>query len=157
MSIISPEAQVFLLSMSPIGELRGSIPLGIAIFDMSWQKALLISFIGNTLIVTIVLLYLEKFTNYLSSRSEFLSRFLQWLFDRTRKKYEKRFKVWKGLALVTLVAIPLPFTGGWTGALCAFLFGIPYKKAIPLLSIGIFMSGVITTLCTLGIIKIAFL
>ncbi len=157
MSIISPEAQVFLLSMSPIGELRGSIPLGIAIFDMSWQKALLISFIGNTLIVTIVLLYLEKFTNYLSSRSEFLSRFLQWLFDRTRKKYEKRFKVWKELALVTLVAIPLPFTGGWTGALCAFLFGIPYKKAIPLLSIGIFMSGVITTLCTLGIIKIAFL
>ena len=157
MSIISPEAQVFLLSMSPIGELRGSIPLGIAIFDMSWQKALLISFIGNTLIVTIVLLYLEKFTNYLSSRSEFLSRFLQWLFDRTRKKYEKRFKVWKELALVTLVAIPLPFTGGWTGTLCAFLFGIPYKKAIPLLSIGIFMSGVITTLCTLGIIKIAFL
>ena len=154
---INPELQVFLLSMSPVGELRGSIPLGIALFDMPWTKALLISFIGNTLSVIVVLLYLDKATKYLSSRSYLFGRFLNWLFEHTRKKYEKRFRIWKELALVSLVAIPLPFTGGWTGALCVYLFGIPYKKAIPLLTIGIFLAGVITTLCTLGIIKIAFL
>ena len=154
---INRELQVFLLSMSPVGELRGSIPLGIALFDMSWTKVLLISFIGNTLAVTFVLLYLDKATKYLSSRSYLFERFLNWLFENTRKKYEKRFRIWKELALVSLVAIPLPFTGGWTGALCAYLFGIPYKKAIPLLAIGIFLAGVITTLCTLGIIKIAYL
>ncbi|RLB11108.1 MAG: ligand-binding protein SH3 [Deltaproteobacteria bacterium] len=151
---LGPELQVLMLSMSPVGELRASIPLGIALFHMPWSKAFLISFIGNTLSVTIVLLYLEKATNYLSSQSDFLERLFSWLFDHTREKYEKRFHIWKDLALVSLVAIPLPFTGGWTGALCAFLFGIPHKRAIPLLSIGIFMAGLITTLCTLGIIKI---
>ena len=153
---INPELQVFLLSMSPVGELRASIPFGILLFQMSWMKTFIISFIGNTLAVIVVLLYLEKATNYLSSQSDSLSCLFNWLFDRTRKRYEKRFRIWKELALVSLVAIPLPFTGGWTGALCAFLFGVPYKRAIPLLSMGIFIAGIITTLCTLGIIKIAF-
>jgi len=154
---MSPEFQVFLLSMSPIGELRSSIPVGIGLFHMSWTKALIISFIGNTLAVIAVFLSLEKVTNYLSNQSKLLQRFFQWLFHRTRKKYEKRFEIWKDLALITLVAIPLPFTGGWTGALCAFLFGIPYKRAIPLLSIGVLLAGIITTLLTVGIIKISII
>lgn len=151
---LSPEFQVFLLSMSPVAELRGSIPVGMALFNMSWSKALFISFLGNTLAVIIVLLYLERATNYLGSQSELLARFFEWIFNYTRKRYKERFKIWKDLALISLVAIPLPFTGGWTGALCAFLFGIPHKRAILLLGIGILIAGIITTLCTLGIIKI---
>ena len=95
-------------------------------------------------------------SKYLSSRSKLFARFLEWLFDRTRKKYEKRFMIWKELALLLFVAIPFPGTGGWTGALCAYLFGIPYKRAIPVISLGIFLAGIITTLCTIGVIKIAF-
>ncbi len=153
---IPAELQVFILSMSPVGELRGAIPLGIGFFNMSWQKAFVISFVGNTLAVIVVLLCLDKVSRYLSSHSRVLARFLEWLFARTRRKYEKRFMLWKELALIAFVAIPLPGTGGWTGALCAYLFGIPYKKAIPILSVGIFIAGIITTLCTVGIIKIAF-
>ncbi len=155
-SPISAELQVFILSMSPVGELRASIPVGIGLFNMSWQKALAISFVGNTLSVTIALLCLDKVSKYLSSRSKLFARFLEWLFDRTRKKYEKRFMIWKELALLLFVAIPFPGTGGWTGALCAYLFGIPYKRAIPVISLGIFLAGIITTLCTIGVIKIAF-
>lgn len=157
MSLMSPEFQVFLLSMSPIGELRSSIPVGIGLFHMHWSKAFIISFIGNTLAVIIVLLSLERVTHYMSKKSKLLQRFFQWLFERTRRKYKERFRIWKDLALITLVAIPLPFTGGWSGALCAFLFGIPYRRAIPLLSIGVFLAGVITSLCTLGIIKMSII
>ena len=59
-SPISAELQVFILSMSPVGELRASIPVGIGLFNMSWQKAFAISFVGNTLSVTIALLCLDK-------------------------------------------------------------------------------------------------
>jgi uncharacterized membrane protein len=52
------------------------------------------------------------------------------------------------------VAIPLPLTGAWTGALCAFVFGIPMKKAFWAISAGVVLAGVIVSLATLGIIKI---
>jgi len=53
-----------------------------------------------------------------------------------------------------LVAIPLPFTGAWTGSLAAFVFGISAKKAFPLISLGVLIAGIIVLLSTLGIIKI---
>ncbi len=152
---IPPEIQVFLISMSPVGELRASIPIGIGIFHMSWIKALLISFFGNTIAVIFVLFGLDKIADYLSKRSKIIACFLNWLFNRTKRKYEKRFLVWKEFALIAFIAIPLPGTGGWTGAVCAYLFGIPYRKAIPLISLGIFIAGVITTICAIGVIKIA--
>ena len=52
------------------------------------------------------------------------------------------------------VAIPLPFTGAWTGALCAFVFGIPFRKALIAIAGGVIIAGLIVTLTTLGIIKI---
>jgi len=52
------------------------------------------------------------------------------------------------------VAIPMPFTGAWTGALCAFVFGIPFKRAFPAIAGGVVIAGIIVTLTTLGIIKI---
>ncbi len=142
---MSPELKVFLLSMTPFGELRCSIPVALAVFHMPLKKAFLISFFGNSLATVSVLIFLEKITAFLS-RSEIMKRFFEWLFERTRKKYEKRFLLLKDIALLTIVSIPLPFTGGWTGALCAFLFGIPYRRAIPILTLGIAFAGIITCL-----------
>ncbi len=151
---IPPELKVFIISMSPVGELRASIPIGIGLFKMTWKEAFLFSFIGNSLAVIVGLLLLDKVVNFLSVRSRLLFRLFEWIFDRTKRKYENRFKVWKELALIFFVAIPLPGTGGWTGVVCAYLFGIPYRRAIPSIVLGIFFAGVITTLCTLGIIKL---
>ena len=63
----------------------------------------------------------------------------------------------KEFALVVLVAIPLPLTGAWTASLAAYIFGIPYKKAIPLIFLGLVIAGVIVTLVTVGVVDVFFL
>ena len=145
------ELQTFFIAMTPIGELRASIPMGILIYGLSFKSAFIISVLGNLVPVVFLLLFLEKFSNYLSRRSYFFNRFFAWFFRKTKNSNEERFRRWKEFALVIMVAIPFPFTGAWTGSICAFLFGIPPKKAFPLIITGILIAGVIVTLVTLGI------
>ena len=58
---------------------------------------------------------------------------------------------WGPLALIIFVAIPLPFTGAWTGSLVAFVFDLPFKKSIALIFIGVLIAGVLVTLASLGV------
>ncbi|MFH1423916.1 MAG: small multi-drug export protein [Candidatus Nealsonbacteria bacterium] len=148
------ELKVFLIAMSPILELRGSIPMALGAYHLPVWSAYLISVIGNIVPIVFVLLLLESVSGYLSRRSRLFNRFFAWLFERTRKKHAKIFERGKDLALILFVAIPMPFTGAWTGALCAFVFGIPFKRAFPLISFGVIIAGIIVTLTTLGVIKI---
>ena len=148
------ELKVFLIAMSPIFELRGSIPMALGVYHLSAWSAFLISVIGNIVPIVFILLLLELVSGYLSRRSRLFSRFFAWLFERTRKKHAKTFEYGKDLALMIFVAIPVPFTGAWTGALCAFVFGIPFKRAFPAIAGGVVIAGIIVTLTTLGIIKI---
>jgi len=148
------ELQVFLIAMSPIFELRGSIPVALGVLHLTWWSAYLISVLGNIVPVVFILLGLESVSGYLSRHASFFNRFFTWLFERTRKKHARTFEDGKALALMLFVAIPLPFTGAWTGALCAFVFGIPFKKAFISIAGGVVIAGIIVTLTTLGIIKI---
>ncbi|MFH1780519.1 MAG: small multi-drug export protein [Candidatus Nealsonbacteria bacterium] len=131
------ELKVFLIAMSPVLELRGSIPMALGIYHLPIWSAFLISILGNIVPVA-VLLQLLKFVPE--------NRLLSWLFERTRRKHTAKFEQWKEYALIILVAIPLPFTGAWTGSLCAFVFGIPFKKALMLISCGVIIAGLIVTL-----------
>lgn len=150
-SDLPKELATLLIAMIPIGELRASIPVAIEIYNMPWYWAYFWSVLGNTLIITIILLFLEPVSRFLMDKSKIFNKFFDWLFDRTRKKHTERFEKWGALALITFVAIPLPITGGWTGALAAFVFGIPFKKALPLIFIGLLIAGVIVTLVTTGV------
>ncbi|MBW6440547.1 small multi-drug export protein [Patescibacteria group bacterium] len=147
----SPEMATFIMSMLPVSELRGSIPLAIGFYNMDPLKAYFISVIGNLISVAVILIAIEPVSQYLMAKSKLFHRFFSWLFARTRKKYNGKFEKWGALALITFVAIPLPITGGWTGAMAAFVFGIPYKKALPLIAIGVMMAGVIMTGLSLGV------
>ena len=124
------ELKVFLMAMLPFVELRGSIPLALLEYDLPVWSAFLISLLGNIFPVVFILLFLHKVQLFLSKHFYFFKRFFVWLFERTRKKHWLKFEKWKELALVILVAIPLPLTGAWTGSLCAFLLGIPINKAL---------------------------
>jgi len=148
------ELKVFLIAMSPIFELRGSIPMALGVFYLPVWSAFLISIVGNIVPVVFILLLLESVSSFLSERSRFFQRFFNWLFERTRRKHAGTFERWKDLALLLFVAIPAPFTGAWTGSLCAFVFGIPFKRAMPLIAGGVIVAGIIVTLATLGIIQI---
>ncbi len=152
--IFTPEIDTFLLAMTPLFELRAAIPLALGVYKLPLWSAYLFSVAGNVIPVILILWLLETVANFLSKHFYFFNRFFAWLFERTRNHHKHKFERWEALALVILVAIPLPLTGAWTGALVAFVFGIPFKKAFLLISAGVMIAGLIVALATLGIINL---
>ena len=149
---LSPEITVMLLATLPIFELRGSVPVGIILFEMPVMKTALYSIIGNLIPVIPLLLLFEPVYRQLS-RFKWLDRFFEWLFQRTRRKGKliERLKV---VGLILFVGIPLPVTGAWTGSLAAFLFRIPLWQSLPAILGGILLACIIVSLASLGIIQI---
>jgi uncharacterized membrane protein len=146
----SPELAVFITSMLPIVELRGALPLAINLYHIPWVKAFLIAYIGNLVPVPFILLLLKPMVALLSHIRLF-KKFFTWLFERTRKKSSSMIERYEEIGLLMFVAIPLPGTGAWTGALIAFLFGLDFKKSVLVIALGVFIAGVIVTcLCLLG-------
>ena len=151
---IPSEISTMIIAMTPIFELRGSIPVAITFFHLSPFAAYFWSVLGNILPMIVLVFFLEKVSLFLSERFSFWKKFFEWLFARTRKKAHKQIEKYGDWGLFFFVAIPLPVTGGWTGALAAFLFGIKKIKAIFIISLGIMTAGLIVSLLTLGIIKL---
>lgn len=143
--------KTLLIAMIPIGELRVALPLALTKYNIYLPLAFLISVIGNMLPVIFIVYFLEPIHLFLSKHSRFFRWFFNWLFHYTRKRHSKKFEVLEEVALVTFVAIPLPMTGAWSGALAAFVFGIPPKKSLPLITLGVIIAGIIVSLLTLGI------
>jgi uncharacterized membrane protein len=136
------ETLAFLVSMLPIAELRGGLPLALSL-GIPWREAYLICVAGNFVPIIPILFLLDPVATYLR-RFRLFDRFFDWLFTRTRKRGQliERFEA---LGLVFFVAIPLPVTGGWTGAVAAFLFGIRRRYAIPAILLGIMLAGLIVS------------
>lgn len=142
--------KILLAAMTPIGELRFSIPLGIITLDMVWYKVLLLSIAGNIVPVPILLVTIDRINNVLQAHPNVLTKFLNWRADNIRKYYSSKWEKYGLVFLVILVAIPLPFTGAWTGSVAAWVFRIPKRKAIPLIVLGIIISGLIVTFITIS-------
>lgn len=152
------ELIIFLISMLPISELRGAIPLAVSVYNMSVWQAFIWSVLGNLFVTVFVIWILDLLINkFLVHRIYILNRFFTWLFERTQRKHSKKIEQWGDLALLIFVAIPLPGTGAWTGALISFVFGIPLRRAFPVISLGVIIAGVIVSLITSGIINLPFI
>jgi len=148
-----PELATFIISMLPVSELRGAIPVAIGVYNLNPVEAYFIAIIGNIIPVIFILKYIDPISKCLMSKSKFFHKFFTRLFEHTRKKHNGKFEKWGALALITFVAIPLPVTGGWSGALAAFVFGIPFWRALSLISLGIMIAGVIVMGLSLGVLK----
>jgi len=136
--------------MLPVTELRGAIPLGF-LLNLPPEATLLYAFVGNLIPCFLILLVLEPVSGLLIKHSEFFDRFFKKLFEKTKEKHQDAVHKYGPLFLVVFVAIPLPGSGGWTGSLLAFLFGIKYWKAISLIALGLLIAGTIITLSITGI------
>lgn len=142
------EVVTFVLAMLPISELRGAIPYAITVGGMTWQKAYVIAVLGNCLPVIPILYLIGPASEWLRRVPAF-DRFFEWLFARTRRK-GKMIERFETLGLILFVAIPLPVTGAWTGAVAAFIFGVRRGVALPAIILGVCIAGVIVTLATTG-------
>ena len=147
------EILTFLSAMTPIGELRVAIPIGYS-YGLSIWKAFAFAVFGNMVPIFFLVYFLEPVSDFLSKHFKVFDTFFSYLFKRTRKKHSERFEHSLNIGLITLVAIPLPITGGWTGALAAFVFGIPPKRALLLIFLGILIAGAIVSLSTYGIFSL---
>jgi len=134
-----------LLSMIPLAELRGSIPVSYLNFHLPLWQAFLLSVVGNMIPIPFILLLLGPASEWLMEHSKIMNRFFNWLFARTRKKLEKKYELYAEIALAVFVAIPLPLTGAWSGAVAAFIFDIPFRKALFWIFIGVLGAGVAVT------------
>ncbi len=148
------ELKTLLIAASPILEIRGSIPIALKIYDLPIWSAYLWSFLGGFIPVIFTFLIFGVAANFLGHHVYFFNRFLTWLFERTRRNHSEQFKRFRRLALLLLVAIPLPFTGAWTGSVAAFVFGIPFRKAFPIIIFGNAIAGLIVIGLTLGIFSL---
>jgi uncharacterized membrane protein len=147
---MNPELIIFLLSMSPISELRGALPLGVMYYKLSLGKVIFLSITGNILITLILLILLNFCLEFFIKKIPFLRKIFNYFFEKTKLRHQKKFNQWKDLALVIIVALPLPFTGAWTGTLASYVFGITPRRAFPLIFLGIMIAGLIISLLTIN-------
>ena len=140
----------FAAAMTPIGELRLAIPLALLTYDLDWYVALPVAVAGNLVPVLVLVPGLRRISGVLLSFPNPAGRLLLWQQERLRRVQGRRFERYGSLALIVLVAIPLPMTGAWTGSLASWVFGIPPGRAIPLIAIGVAIAGVVVTAVALS-------
>lgn len=133
----------FLISMLPIVELRGAVPVGTALgLDTLW--ILIVSIIGNLLPVPFIILFARPIVRWLK-KTRLLSPLANKLEEKVEKNKDKITK-YERLGLFIFVAIPLPGTGAWTGALVASFLEMRIKDSFPAISLGVVGAGIIMTL-----------
>lgn len=144
---ISKELTVVIISMLPIFELRGGIPVAIQMMNIPIPQAIILSIIGNIIPVIFLLLFWEWLAKLLSKNSK-LKTCIEKLHSSSLKK-GKIIEEYEELGLMLFVAIPLPITGGWTGSLVAVLLGLSFWKSLLFIFIGILLASVVVTALTI--------
>lgn len=142
-----------LISMMPVLEIRGALPISILLLKISVIKSFILCTMGNAFIVLPLIVILEKFLNM--KRNNFLTEIdiVKWWIEKT-KKNEHLIKKYGPIGLLIFVAIPMPTTGAYTGALLACLLKIKKFQAFCFITLGIIIAGFITLIITKGIILI---
>ena len=139
---------VFIISLCPILECRLGMFTAIVLLKMNPFAGFIISFLGNILPIPFILLLINKIFELLE-KIPVINKPIYWLEEKTLKKRDKidKYGVW---GLLLFVAIPLPGTGGWTGALLASLLHLDRKKSFGVICVGVFIAGLIITILSLG-------
>ena len=147
---IPEELVAFVISLFPILECRGGM-IAARLMEIPFVTAFLLCYIGNMLPIPFIILFIRKIFDFLR-RFKFFEKIITKLEAKTAKNKDKvlRYKSW---GLLLFVAIPLPGTGGWTGALMAALLDIPFKRALPVITLGVLIAGFIMSGLTYGIFQ----
>ena len=138
----------FLVSMVPIIELRGAIPIATGMGLSPWI-AIPVAIIGNLLPVPFIILFIKKIFAWMRKVSPKLNSVVDKMEAKAEKNKDKvlKYAFW---GLVLFVAIPLPGTGAWTGSLVAAMLDMPLKKAFPAIVLGVLGAGIIMSFVSYG-------
>ena len=134
--------KLIFVSLLPWIELRGGIPLGIGM-DLNPIHVFLVCTVTDILLIPLILIFL-RYVIPLILRIEKIDRFYQWNVVRTLQRYEK-YKKWEELGLALFVAIPLPFTGVYSGTFVSYLLNLRKREAFLSIASGAVMAGIVVT------------
>lgn len=142
----------FFISMAPIVELRGGLPYGIAL-GLDYPVTLAAAVLGNMVPVPFIIVYIRNVFAWLRKRSKWWDEKITRLEKKAHLK-GRMVRKYSAIGLCILVAIPLPGTGAWTGALVAAVLDMRLKKAILAIFLGVCIAAAIMTMVTFGLIHI---
>ena len=152
---------VLLISMVPLVELRGAIPIAVGMeLGLPEWLILLVALIGNIIPVPIIYLFARKVLNWgVTVKWKPFQNFCKFCLEKGEKAGQKLLKSAKGGAYVGLllfVAVPIPGTGAWTGTLAASILNLDFKKTMLAIILGVLIAGAIMLLVSLGVFKVIF-
>ena len=146
---------VFFISMVPVIELRGAIPVGLGL-GLEVLPTYLVCVVGNMLPVPVIYLFARKFLIW-GCDKPLIGKICKFFIVKGEKAGRAlEAKAGRGLtiALLLFVGIPLPGTGAWTGALVAALLDIRMRHAVPAIFLGVVIAGAIVTVLTYGVVQL---
>ena len=144
---------VLIISMLPIIELRGAIPVAFAL-GLPMFTSFAVSIIGNLLPIPFILLLIRKVCEWMK-KVKFLQKIPLYLEKKVEKNKEKITKYGKW-GLYIFVAIPLPGTGAWTGALIASFLSFKFKDSMIAITAGVLTAGLIMAIFSYGLLGLIF-
>lgn len=148
---------VFFVSMVPLIELRGAIPIAVA-YELPRLLSFAVAIIGNMLPVPIIFWFSRRVLEW-GKDKPYIGKFFNWCLLKGEKGGRKlQAKAGKGLywALFLFVGIPLPGTGAWTGTLAASILDLDFKKTILAVIAGVLLAGIIMLVGSIGVFEVIF-
>ncbi len=143
----------FLVSMVPVVELRGGIPFGTAL-GLDPVSAAVAAILGNLLPVPFIILFIRHIFDWLRRYEK--PRAIVEKFEKKAHLKSKNVIKYQTFGLCLFVALPLPGTGAWTGALIAAILDMRFKRAMPSIVLGVIIAATIVTCVTRGVVAALF-
>ncbi len=145
---LSGDLVSFVISLFPILELRGGM-IAASLLGVPLGRAFILCYIANLLPIPVILFCIRRFIDWCKN-TKLLHRLAEWLEHKTEKNRDKvlKYQTW---GLLIFVALPLPGTGAWTGALVAAMLDMPIKKSFPIIALGVLIAGIIMAAITYGL------
>ena len=138
-----------LIAMTPVLELRAAIPAGV-IAGLDLRLVVATAIIGNLIPIPFIIVFIRRIFKWMQTKSERLAQVVKRMEAKAERKKDKvlRYEFW---GLMLFVAIPLPGTGAWTGALIAAMLDMQLKRAFPAIAAGVAIAALIVTVATYGV------
>ena len=146
----------FLVSMVPLIELRGGVPIAVGM-GLPYLQSLLICIVGNMLPVPIIYLFARKVLEW-GKDKKYIGKFFTYCIEKGerggQKLMEKAGKRGLFVALMLFVGIPLPGTGAWTGTLAASFLNMGFKETTKAVILGVILAGLIMLVASTGVFSV---
>ena len=145
-SFIGKIIATFFVAMLPIIELRGAIPIGVG-FGLNIWESIIVSVLGNLFPVPFIVLFIQNIFNWMKSTCTPLKKVVKYFENKAVKNSDKvkKYGFW---GLFLLVAIPLPGTGAWTGALVSAMLDLKFKQSFFAIVLGVIVAGIVVSILT---------